>query len=111
MGVVSFDLEGAYDATWRHGILLKAFECGIRDAIVLFLLNFLPEIFYSCPDWKSHEGFLQENAVLQSGVISVALFALAMNDVGDAMSPSIGRPLFVDDFAIWLCSLSTPATE
>ena len=34
---VFFDIEAAYDTTWRHGILLKVRECGIRGAMGHFL--------------------------------------------------------------------------
>ena len=112
VGAVFFDLEGAYDTTWRHGILLKAFKYGIRGAMGFFLRNFLQERFFRVRVGNHFsERFLQENGVPQGGVLSVALFALAINDVGDALSPSIGRSLFVDDFAIWYSSLSTPAME
>ena len=112
VGAVFFDLEGAYDTTWRHGILLKAFKCGIRGAMGEFLRNFLHERFFRVRvgDQLS-ERFLQENGVPQGGVLSVALFALAINDVGDLLPRSIGRSLFVDDFAIWCSSLSTPSME
>ena len=112
VGAVFFDLEGAYDTTWRHGILLKAFNCGIRGAMGYFLQNFLRERFFRVRVGNQvSERFLQENGVPQGGVLSVALFALAINDIGSALSPSIGRSLFVDDFAIWCSSLSTPALE
>ena len=112
VGAVFFDLEGAYDTTWRHGILLKAFKCGIRGAMGNFIRNFLHERFFRVRvgDQLS-ERFLQENGVPQGGVLSVALFALAINDVGDVLPHSIGRSLFVDDFAIWCSSLSTPSME
>ena len=112
VGAVFFDLEGAYDTTWRHGILMKAFKCGIRGAMGCFLRNFLRERFFRVRVGNHlSERFLQENGVPQGGVLSVALFALAINDVGNVLPPSIGRSLFVDDFAIWCSSLSTPAME
>ena len=37
----------------------------------------------------------------QGGVLSVALFAVVINDIGDELPAAIGRSLFVDDLAIW----------
>ena len=112
VGAVFFDLEGAYDTTWRHGIILKAFNCGIRGALGWFLCNFLRERFFRVRVGNQlSDRFLQENGVPQGGVLSVALFALAINDIGSVLPHSIGRSLFADDIAIWCCSLSTPALE
>ena len=112
VGAVFFDLEGAYDTTWRHGILVKAFNCGIRGALGCFLRNFLRERFFRVRVGNQFsDRFLQENGVPQGGVLSVALFALAINDIGDVLPQSVGRSLFVDDFAIWCSSRLRPALE
>ena len=37
----------------------------------------------------------------QGGVLSVALFAVVINDIGDELPAAVGRSLFVDDLAIW----------
>ena len=111
VGAVFFDLEGAYDTTWRYDILLKVFNCGIRFALGCFIRNFLSERFCVCVGSQFSDRFLQENGVPQGGVLSVALFALAINDIGSVLPQSIGRPLFADDFAIWCSSPSTPTLE
>ena len=54
---------------------------------------------------------LVDNGVPQGGVLSVALFALMINDIANSIPLSIGQSLFVDDFAIWCVSRSTPAME
>ena len=38
-------------------------------------------------------------------MLSVALFAVAINDIGDELPTAVGRSLFVDDLAVW-CSAS-----
>ena len=86
VGAFFFDLEGAYDTTWCHGILLKAFNCDIPGAMGCFLQNFLRERFFRVRVGNQiSERFLQENGVPQGGVLSVALFALAINDIGSAL--------------------------
>ena len=112
VGAVFFDVEGAYDVTWRHGILLKAHSHGIRGAMGFFFQNFLRERFFRVRVGNVlSDRFRQESGVPQGGVLSVALFALMINDIVNVLPQSIGRSLFVDDFAIWCTSLSTPSLE
>ena len=112
VGAVFFDLEAAYDTAWRHGILLKAHRCGIRGQMGRFLQNFLEQRFFRVQVGQQlSERFLQRSGVPQGGVLSVALFALAINDVSDVIPPAIGRSLFVDDLAIWFSSSSTRSLE
>ena len=39
VGAVFFYIEGAYDVTWRHRVLMKAYNYGIRGAMGYFLQN------------------------------------------------------------------------
>ena len=54
---------------------------------------------------------MQVNGIPQCGVLSVSLFGVKPNDIVDYISPSIGRALFVDDFAIWTSASSTRTLE
>ena len=47
----------------------------------------------------------------QGEVLIVVLFAPMINDIANSIPLSIGRSLFVDDFAIWCVSRSTPVME
>ena len=38
---IFFDLEKAYDTTWKHGILKDLFEMGLRGHLANFIANFL----------------------------------------------------------------------
>ena len=51
--------------------------------------------------------FSQENGIPQGGVLSVALFAVVINDISDELPAAIGRSLFVDDLAVWHTASST----
>src|SRR5207253_1047135 len=97
---VFFDLEKAYDTTWRYGILRNLASYGFRGRLPLFLVNFLSERTFrvrvgSCLSDRQ----VQEAGVPQGGVLSVTLFAIAIN--GIAQSVSLPNSMFVDDFALW----------
>ena len=112
LGAIFFDIEAAYDTTWRLGILLKLFRYGIRGRMGSFLKSFLSDRFFKVRVGNQlSERFPQVNGVPQGGVLSVALFAVMINDIGDLISPTIGRALFVDDLAIWTGASSTRAME
>lgn len=95
-------MTGAYDTTWRYGVLLPVFNCGIPDALGSFICNVLSERFFRVRVGSQFsDRFLQENGAPQGGALSVAFFALAINNIVGVFPQTIGRSLFVDDFAIW----------
>lgn len=109
VGAVFFDIEGAYDTTWRYGVLLKAFNHGIRGQMGFFLQNFLRDRnFRVRVGGTLSDTFVQNDGIPQGSVMSVALFGLMINDVCDSLSPSIGRSLFVDDLSVFTTTSSAP---
>ena len=50
---------------------------------------------------EQSEKYPLANGVPQGGVMSVALFAVLVNDIGNELSQSVGRALYVDEFSIW----------
>ena len=111
-GALFFDVEKAYDTTWRHGILAKLFRCGVRGNMGEFVQNFLSRRKFRVRIANSLScRFDQAEGVPQGSVLSVALFAIMINDIDSNLPPSIGRSLFVDDFAIWCSSRSTVAVQ
>ena len=107
LGAVFFDIEAAYDTVLRPGILRKLFKYGIRGCMGFFIQNFLSHrSFQVRVGHHLSSSFMQENGVPQGGVLSVALFAIMINDIGDELPASIGRSLFVDDLAIWYSASS-----
>ena len=107
LGAVFFDIEAAYDTVLRQSILRKLFRYGIRGRMGFFIENFLSSRRFRVRVGNHlSTSFIQENGVPQGGVLSVALFAVAINDIGDGLSAAIGRSLFVDDLAIWCASAS-----
>ena len=46
VGAVFFDIEAAYDTTWRFGILMKLHKYGIRGRMGHFLSSFLADRYF-----------------------------------------------------------------
>ena len=43
---IFFDLEKAYDTTWKHGILADLWDLGFRGHLPRFIQSFLSERFF-----------------------------------------------------------------
>ena len=85
---VFFDLEKAYDTTWRFGILKILHECGLRGEMPLFIKAFLARRFFKVKVGSElSEMKCQEEGVPQGCVLSVTLFALAINGVRSDIPP------------------------
>ena len=98
---VFFDLEKAYDTTWRFGILKKIHSCGLRGELPLFIKSFLESRYFRVRVGNIlSEKKIQEEGVPQGSVLSVTLFALAINDITNVVPPGILTTLFVDDLSL-----------
>ena len=103
---VFFDLEKAYDTTWRYGILQDLHVLGLRGNLPLFVQNFLSSrsfqvrlgSMYSTP-------FIQQNGVPQGSVLSCTLFLVKIDAILNQLPPSVLGGLNVDDLHI---SCSSP---
>lgn len=104
---VFFDLDKAYDTTWRYNILKQLHDWGFRGRLPLLLRSFLSERFYRYRVGNTLSNrFTQENGVPQGSVLSVTLFAIAINGITSTVRAPVKSSLFVDDFAIF-CSSSS----
>ena len=99
---VFFDLEKAYDTTWRQGIINKIYKMGIRGNMIKFLDSFLSNRYIKVKVGSSLSSpFIQEEGVPQGSVLSVTCFAIAINEILDVVTPPVRGSLFVDDFALY----------
>ena len=102
---VFFDLEKAYDTTWRQGILNELCELGFKGNMLRFLKNFLANRFIKVKVGnKTSNPFKQEEGVPQGSILSVTLFSIAINKVASTVSLPVSCSLFVDDLAIYCTS-------
>jgi len=96
---VFFDLEKAYDCTWKYGIMKDLHQAGLRGRLPCFIEGFLKNRqFLVCLGACLSGMFDQEMGVPQRSVLSVTLFALKINSIVKAISPGVECSLYVDDF-------------
>ena len=108
---VFFDLEKAYDTTWRFGIIRQLYKMGIRGQMIRFINSFLSERFIKVKVGNHLSSkFPQEEGVPQGSVLSVTCFAIAINSIMEAVPASVRGSLFVDDFALYCTGYDAVST-
>ena len=102
MLAVFFDLEKAYDTTWKHGILMKLHQIGLRGALPNLIRDFLMNRRFRVRVGSSlSDPKVQLEGVPQGCILSVTLFALAINDIIQAVPRAVACSLYVDDFTLY----------
>ena len=105
---VFFDLEKAYDTTWRAGIINQLIKMKIKGRMVNFLKNFLTNRHLKVRVGNTYSDTkVQEEGVPQGSVLSVTLFLIAINSIVERIGeaePSVQCSLFADDLAIYYSS-------
>ena len=100
---VFFDLEKAYDITWRYGIIQDMHETGLRGYLSMYVQELLRERRFQVRI-KNHLSEIkrQANGVSQGNVLAVTLFALNINSVAKLIrnKPGFVACLYVDDLQI-----------
>ena len=109
---VFFDLEKAYDTTWKRGILNKLHTAGIRGHLPSFIANFLSKRTFKVRIGKNlSQPREQMEGVPQGSVLACLCFALALNGLKDAMPPDIQYSIYVDDLVIYCEGGYIPSLE
>ena len=98
---VFFDLEKAYDTTWKYGIMKDLHDSGLRGNMPNFIKNFLDDRSFKVRIGSTlSDSHKQEMGVPQGSILSVTLFNLKINSIVNILSPTIEKSLYVDDFLI-----------
>ena len=98
---IFFDLEKAYDTTWKYGILKDLYDMGIRGHLAQYITKFLENRIFkvklgsSFSDWQT-----QEEGVPQGSILSVTLFIIKINNITSEVKDPQMCSLFVDDFGL-----------
>ena len=98
---IFFDLEKAYDTTWRYGILKVLHDYELRGKLPLFIQCFLKARRFQVQIGATLSNMkVQEEGVPQGSVLSATLFALAINDIKKIVPKDLLYTLFVDDLLL-----------
>lgn len=98
---IFFDIQKAYDRTWRHYVLQQLLQANIRGRSAAFIKNYLYNrtIQVRINTTISMKTTI-ENGVPQGGVLSILCFLLAMNNIVSKIPLPIKCRLFADDLNI-----------
>ena len=109
---IFFDLEKAYDTTWKYGIMKNIHDIGLKGRLPLFIQNFLNDREFKVKVGSTlSELHKQEQGVPQGSILSVTLFSIKINDILKNINPGVDCSLFVDDFLICCRSKNMHTTE
>ena len=98
---VYFDLEKAYDTTWKYGIMKDLHDAGLRGHMPTFISKLLSNRKFSVRIGGTlSDIYDQEEGVPQGSILSVTLFSLKINSIIGCLLQDIECPLYVDDFLI-----------
>ena len=98
LAAIFFNLEKAYDTTWKYGIMRDLHDLGLKDRLPHFISGFLSDhkskvrIGSTLSNMKN-----QEEGVLQASVLSVTLFSIKINNISRCLTPGVDRSLYMDD--------------
>ena len=109
---VSFDLEKAYDTTWRWGVLKTMYDIGLRGKLPKFYSELLRNrsIKVRVGDHLSQAKPLIE-VLPQGSVSSCESFKLQINDLAKEIPDDINFSLYVDDLLIYYEGKYLPTME
>ena len=98
---IFFDLEKAYDTTWKYGILKDLHNMGLRGHTPTFIKHFLENREFQVRLGSTlSDVFDQEMGVPQGSILSVTLFSIKINNLAKVLNDNIDGSLFVDDFNV-----------
>ena len=79
---VFFDLEKAYDTTWKYGIMRDLYDLGLRGRLPMFLKNFLFERTFRVRVGSTFsDPQHQEVGVPQGSTLSITFFSIKINNI------------------------------
>ena len=100
---VFFDLESAYDTTWKYGILRDLHDFDLGGRLPIFIAAFLNERLFRVRVGNTlSDAREQEMGVPQGCIISVTLFSIKISSIVKAINSGVECFLYVDDFVISL---------
>ena len=109
---IFFDLEKAYDTTWKHGTLSALYDLDFRGHLSTFTHEFLSHrLFQVRAGSTPSDTYEQEMGVPQGSILSPVFFSLKTNNIVKSVLKDSEASLFVDDFALCIRANSLPHAE
>ena len=98
---IFFDLEKAYDTTWKYGIMKDLHDIGLRSRLPNFISNFLSNRSFNVRIGSTlSDTFEQEQGVPQGSILSPTLVNIKINNIVKCVNDT-DSSLYVDDFGIF----------
>ena len=99
---VFFDIEKAYDRTWKHHVNQIMKKSGLLGHLPIFINNFLKNrTFQVRYNNATSSTFQLVNGIPQGSVLSSTLFLLSINPIVQHLPKKVKNNLYVDDFGIY----------
>ena len=101
LSAVFFDLEKAFDTTWKFGIMKDLHDLNLRGNLPKFIENFLKNRSFQVKVGSTlSDPYTQEEGVPQGSILSPLLFEIKINSITKKLKADINSSLYVDDFLI-----------
>ena len=98
---VFFDLEKAYDTTWKYEIMKDLHGFGLRGRLPIFISNCLQDRSFKIRVGSTFsDSHPQEMGVPQGSILSVTLFSVKINSITQCLKLGVDCSLYVDDFQV-----------
>ena len=97
---VFFDLEKAYDTTWKYGIMRDLSDFGLKGRLPHFIDNFLSNRNFKVRVGTTLSDLQGQEGVPKGCILSVTLFSIKINNIVKSLNPGVDCSLYVDDFLI-----------
>ncbi|KAG5880510.1 hypothetical protein JTB14_010102 [Gonioctena quinquepunctata] len=95
---VSFDLQKAYDRTWRFSIMQQLHTWGLRGNMAICIQSFPQDRTFQVRIGAIDSSYRTlDNGIPQGSVLSVSLFAVAINILFEKSQNYVKKVLYVDD--------------
>ena len=112
MIAIFFDIKKAYDTVWPRNILNKLQSYNLRGNMMFYLQQFLSNRQVKARvNGTLSDAKIMPMGIPQGSVLSCTCFIIAINDITHNLPPSIGKSLYVDDFALYATGSRIAAVE
>ena len=88
---IFFDLEKAYDTTWKYGILKDLFDMGLKGNLHTFISSFLSDREFNVRVNSTYSDIQNSHG----SILSVTLFSIKINSLAKVLSENILGSLYV----------------